>query len=139
MGRAWLYMCYGCGVALVMWAAVDWFRAASFQQLAIRGKGMVIGAHEQNLGGGRASYFIQVEFMTADGRRHKFSSTTGKPKPPRIGEELAVVYDPVMPERAEVDEPDDKSLLRILLAATGACLILIGVVSAKSKAGTPSH
>jgi len=140
--RAWLYVWYGCGIAgigLLTWASADWERAMAFQQMAMRGKGMVIGAREENLGEGRSSYFSRVEFMAANGRRYKFSSENGKPRPPRIGDEIAVLYDPGTPDRARIDEPDDAVLWRLLWAGMGLCLTVIGLspVWMRWRAGRP--
>ena len=129
--RSWLYVWYGCGVVgfgLLSWSAVDWQRAASFQQLAVRSRGMIIGADLEDLGRGRTRYFPKVEFMTPDARRHRFMSRTWRPWPPRVGEEVRVLYDPVMPDfRARLDEPDDRGLYRLLLAVMGLGLTLVGV------------
>jgi Protein of unknown function (DUF3592) len=136
----WARACCGfVGIAILTWAALDWRHAANFQQLALRVRGTVIGVREEDQGHGRMNYFSRVEFMTADGHRHKFSSESGKPKPPRIGDEVSVLYDPVMPDWARVDEPDGDALLRMLLAAGGLCLVLFGALSMRPQAATPSH
>jgi hypothetical protein len=130
IARAWLYVWYGCGVAgigLLAWTAVDWQRANNFSQVALEARGMTIGAKEHDLGRGRIRYFPEIEFMTSDSRQHRFVSQNWKPWPPRVGETVPVLYDPVMPDRARVNEPDDRGLLRMLLAVMGLCLSLIGL------------
>ena len=47
-------------------------------------------------------YFPSVRFQTADGRTIEFQNKTGTNAPPRVGDEVAVLYDPAWPEEAEV-------------------------------------
>jgi hypothetical protein len=130
IARAWLYVWYGCGlvgVGILVWSAVDWQRTASFNQVAVEAKGMIVGAKEQDLGRGRTRYFSQVEFMTSGSKRHRFLNPNWKAWPPHVGDVVPVLYDPVMPDRARVNEPDDRGLLRMLLAVMGLCLTLVGL------------
>ena len=130
LARAWLYVWYGCGVAglvLLAWTAIDWQRANSFLQIALEARGMIVGAQEANLGRGRIHYFPEIEFKAVDSRPHRFLSDNWTSWPPHVGDTVMVLYDPVTPGRARVDEPDDRVLLRVLLAAMGLCLTLIGL------------
>ncbi|HEY3739701.1 MAG TPA: DUF3592 domain-containing protein [Bryobacteraceae bacterium] len=128
--RAWLYFWYACGVAglaLLAWAAIDWQRANSFLKIALEGRGMIVGVQEENVGRGRIRYFPEIEFKAVDSRAHRFRSDNWTPWPPHVGDSVMVLYDPVTPARARVDEADDRVLLRMLIAGMGLCLTLIGL------------
>ena len=43
-----------------------------------------------------------VRFETQQGRTVEFESRTGSNTPPRVGEEVTVVYDPLRPEEARL-------------------------------------
>ncbi len=43
-----------------------------------------------------------VRFQTQDGRTVEFESATGSNMPPKVGEEVTVLYDPLRPEEAKL-------------------------------------
>ena len=47
-------------------------------------------------------FFPSVRFQTADGRTVEFQNKIGSNAPPRVGDEVTVVYDPARPEEAKV-------------------------------------
>lgn len=47
-------------------------------------------------------YFPSVRFQTADGRTIEFRNKIGTNAPPRVGDEVTVLYDPAWPEEAKV-------------------------------------
>jgi len=47
-------------------------------------------------------YFPSVRFQTQDGRTVEFQNKVGSNAPPRVGDEVTVIYDPARPEEAEV-------------------------------------
>ena len=46
--------------------------------------------------------FPSVRFQTADGRMVEFQNKVGSNAPPRVGDEVTVLYDPEYPEEARV-------------------------------------
>jgi hypothetical protein len=46
--------------------------------------------------------FPSVRFQTADGRTVEFQNKVGSNAPPRVGDEVTVLYDPERPEEARV-------------------------------------
>ena len=69
--------------------------------------------------------FPSVRFQTADGKTVEFQNEVGTNAPPRVGDEVTVIYDPERPEDAKVAlsdtfKPNPKVLLvvgAIFLAA----------------------
>ncbi|CAA9438541.1 MAG: hypothetical protein AVDCRST_MAG22-3874 [uncultured Rubrobacteraceae bacterium] len=47
-------------------------------------------------------FFPSVRFQTADGRTVEFQNKIGTNAPPRVGDEVTVIYDPARPEEAKV-------------------------------------
>ena len=47
-------------------------------------------------------FFPSVRFQTADGRIVEFQNKVGSNAPPRVGDEVTVLYDPEHPEEARV-------------------------------------
>ena len=47
-------------------------------------------------------FFPSVRFRTAEGRTIEFENGLGTNAPPRVGDEVTVVYDPERPEEARV-------------------------------------
>jgi hypothetical protein len=47
-------------------------------------------------------YFPAVRFQTQDGRTVEFQNKVGSNAPPRVGDQVTVLYDPARPEEAKV-------------------------------------
>ena len=47
-------------------------------------------------------FYPSVRFQTEDGKTVEFENRLGSNAPPRVGEEVTVVYDPARPEEAKV-------------------------------------
>lgn len=47
-------------------------------------------------------FYPSVRFQTADGRTVEFQNKLGTNVPPRVGDEITVIYDPALPEEAKV-------------------------------------
>lgn len=47
-------------------------------------------------------FYPSVRFRTADGRTVEFQNDLGTNAPPRVGDEVTVIYDPARPEEARV-------------------------------------
>ena len=47
-------------------------------------------------------FFPSVRFQTADGRSVEFENDLGSNAPPRVGDEVTVLYDPLRPEEAQI-------------------------------------
>lgn len=47
-------------------------------------------------------FYPSVRFQTADGRTVEFQNKIGTNAPPRVGDEVTVLYDPTRPEEAKV-------------------------------------
>ena len=47
-------------------------------------------------------FFPTVRFQTTDGRTVEFQNKLGTNAPPRVGDQVTVIYDPARPEEAKV-------------------------------------
>jgi len=47
-------------------------------------------------------FFPSVRFQTVDGRTVEFDNKVGSNAPPKMGDEVTVIYDPEQPEEAKV-------------------------------------
>ena len=47
-------------------------------------------------------FFPTVRFQTTDGRTVEFQNKIGTNAPPRVGDQVTVIYDPARPEEAKV-------------------------------------
>ena len=47
-------------------------------------------------------FFPTVRFQTTDGRTVQFQNKIGTNAPPRVGDQVTVIYDPARPEEAKV-------------------------------------
>ncbi len=47
-------------------------------------------------------FFPSVRFQTQDGRTVEFANKVGSNAPPKVGDQVTVVYDPARPEEAKV-------------------------------------
>ena len=47
-------------------------------------------------------FFPSVRFQTTDGRAVEFQNKVGSNAPPRVGDQVTVIYDPARPEEAKV-------------------------------------
>ena len=70
--------------------------------------------------------FPSVRFQTADGRTVEFHNKLGTNAPPRVGEEVTVLYDPERPEDAKVSLSDTFKPNPKVFLAVGA-IFLTGV------------
>ncbi len=62
--------------------------------------GTVVGHKTRSSGGNNRLLYPVVRFETQEGSTVEFESRTGGNTPPRVGEEVTVVYDPLRPEEA---------------------------------------
>lgn len=73
-------------------------------------------------------FYPSVRFQTADGRTVEFQSKLGSNAPPRVGDEVTVLYDPQRPEEARVAlgsmfRFDPKALAVVSAIFVGAMLL----------------
>lgn len=64
--------------------------------------GTVVGHMTRSSGGTNRLLFPVVRFETHEGETVEFEAGTGSNVPPRVGEEVTVVYDPLRPEKARI-------------------------------------
>ena len=85
----------------------------------------------------RVLFYPSVRFQTTDGRTVEFQNKLGTNAPPRVGDQLTVIYDPARPEGAKVAlgsmfRVNPKALLVVggifLAAMAFFFLFLIGVI-----------
>jgi hypothetical protein len=80
--------------------------------------------------------YPSVRFQTGDGRTVEFQNKLGTNVPPRVGDEVTVIYDPAWPEEAKVAlgsmfRFNPKALLvvgGIFLAAMAFFLLFVAVI-----------
>jgi hypothetical protein len=70
-------------------------------------------------------FFPSVRFQTADGRSVEFHNEVGSNAPPKVGDQVTVIYDPERPEEARVAlgsmwRVDPKALLVVGAIFVGA-------------------
>lgn len=83
----------------------------------------VVTAHTSRRSRGMDNYggmlfFPSVRFQTSDGRTVEFHNKIGSNAPPKVGDEVTVIYDPERPEEARVAlgymwRVDPKALLAV--------------------------
>ncbi len=81
-------------------------------------------------------FFPSVCFQTQDGRTVEFENKVGSNAPPRVGDQVTVIYDPAWPEEAKVAlgsmfRIDPKALLvvgGIFVAAVAFFLFFVAVI-----------
>jgi len=66
-------------------------------------------------------FFPSVRFQTADGRTVEFENDLGSNAPPRVGDEVTVLYDPARPEEAKV-------ALRSMWKVDPKALLVVGAI-----------
>jgi hypothetical protein len=66
-----------------------------------------------------------VRFQTADGRTAEFQNNIGTNAPPRVGDEVTVLYDPERPEDAKVALGDTFKINVKLLLVVGAMFLAV--------------
>ena len=71
--------------------------------------------------------FPSVRFQTADGRTVEFQNGIGTNAPPRVGDEVTVIYDPARPEDAKVALSDTFRINPKVFLAVGA--VFLGAVA----------
>ena len=69
-----------------------------------------------------------VKFDTQDGRTMEFESATGSNVPPRVGEEVTVLYDPLRPEEAKLTLGSTLRFHSQALMVAGVLAIFVVVV-----------
>ena len=66
-----------------------------------------------------------MRFQTADGRTAEFQNNIGTNAPPRVGDEVIVLYDPGRPEDAKVALGDTFKINVKLLLVVGAMFLAV--------------
>ena len=92
----------------------------------LRAVGVVIG-HSSRPSYDRSGVviFLSVRFQTADGRTVEFQNNIGTNSPPRVGDEVTVLYDPGRPEDAKVAPGDTFKINVKLLLVVGAMFLAV--------------
>jgi hypothetical protein len=100
-----------------------------FSPRTARATGVVVAITRQDAARSQRLYHPVVEFP-AGGRTVRFESRTGNRRADavRVGDKLAVVYDPGNPADARLDTPWQRWGMWLALAGLGGVLITIGVL-----------
>jgi len=142
----------GTGGVLLVLAAVLFARglrqrriAEGFRDRAMETEGEVVGLAAKDVGLGTSPdtrYFLRVRFTPADGSPVEAETLTDAPyPPPRVGDRVAVAYDPEHPRRVDLVATEDTAegagrtsfllawlTLGAALATPAAWLVLVLVV-----------
>ena len=93
--------------------------------------GIVID-HKSRSSGGFDSYsrllFPVVRFETQDGKTVEFESGLGTNIPPRVGEEVTVIYDPSRPQEAKVTVGSTLRFRPKMLVVVGVAALFVVLV-----------
>jgi hypothetical protein len=109
-------------LAVALWDAIS---TASFVQGAQRTTGVVVG---NTLSSDRMAYFAVVRFEL-NGPSVTFEDRVGHRSPRRVGESVAVLYDPATPARARIDTVTSLWELSIAIGGMGA---LVGAFAVRT-------
>jgi hypothetical protein len=122
-----LIILFGLGIAYFGWSARA--RTLDFIADSSRAAGSVVEMQTRQDSEGDTLFYPVVEFTTADGEIVRFRSSTGS-NPPRfeVGEEVEVLYDPLLPENARVSSFVDLWLFPTILLAFGGIFLLFGLI-----------
>lgn len=142
----------GTGAVLLVVAAVLFARglrqrrlAEGFRDRAVQTVAEVVGLEAKDVGLGSAPdtrYFLRVRFTPAQGDKVEAETLTDAPyPPPRVGERVAVAYDPENPRRVDLVATEGTAegagrtsfllawlILAVALATPLAWLVLVLVV-----------
>jgi hypothetical protein len=118
---------FGLGIAYLGWNVRA--RTLDFIADSSRAAGSVVEMQTRQDSDGDTLFYPVVEFTTAEGETIEFRSSTGS-NPPRfeVGEEVEVLYDPLLPENARVSSFVDLWLFPTILLAFGGVFLLFGVI-----------
>ena len=112
----WAFVAFALALlAVALWDAIS---TASFIGRAQRTTGIVVGG---SLSSDRGAHFSVVRFDVYD-RSITFKDRAGVRSPRRVGEPVAVLYDPAMPARARIDGVAFLWELPVALGGMGAFL-----------------
>lgn len=116
-------------VVLLVWGASlagrQWRRTRDWQAA----EGVVVDDGVHALTPGNPYHFPVVEFMAADGRRHRFESATGRyVHPVPVGTRVDVIYDPAQPANALIDRFADRWFAAAGIAGLGLMALVLGVM-----------
>ena len=92
-------------------------------------KGIVID-HKSRSSVGSGSYllFPVVRFETQDGKTVEFESGLGTNIPPRVGEEVTVIYDPLRPQEAKVTVGSTLRFRPKMLVVAGVAALFVVLI-----------
>ena len=105
-----------------------WWSDHKIASVGLHARGEVVGFDESYSSDNGTSYRPRVTFLDADGQRHSFTSKIGSNPPSHDnGEQVEVIYDPAMPERALIDSFSDRHLFPLVFGGIGMLCACIGV------------
>ena len=105
------------GIGGIVWGTY----ASSFSMLALRAEGNV-AANQLVIGSGdtASAYYPEVEFVTRDGRSHRFTGSSGADPPSfQVGERVTVAYKEGDRDNATIDSFSQLFLGPLLLCGLG--------------------
>ncbi len=118
------------GICALLGSGVWYTRTVSFVNDAIVATGTVIELkHSRPTGSGSNSgtYKPRVEFMTRDGRRIEFISSSGSDPPIfSVGEQVKILYLPFTPKQAKINTFFSLWGGVLFLGGIGISLVIIG-------------
>ncbi|HSD12543.1 MAG TPA: DUF3592 domain-containing protein, partial [Patescibacteria group bacterium] len=121
-----VFLVVGLGaLALAVWLGMD---TRSFIAGAARADGTVIDLVASSSSDSSTTYRPTVRFTAADGREITFTSSTGSSPPShREGDAVRVLYEPSLPQHAEIDSFFDLWLGPLIAGIFGVVFPLVGL------------
>ena len=122
------------GLAFVVMGIRSLRSARSFQAVALRAPGIVTDLRYRTTrttgteNGPSGSWFPVLRFATADGRHVDTEAMYGQsPRPARVGDTVAVLYDPEDPTRAALEGKLGGGFLGVMFVVMGSMFALLGL------------
>jgi hypothetical protein len=123
------YVFLGLGGLMLIVGLGMGVQTMNFRQSASRAQGMVIGNQISTDSDGDATYHPEVEFQTADGRKHRFVGGTGTSPPSfKAGERVNVIYKDREPDSAGIDTFFQQFFGTVLISGMGLIFGSIGAI-----------
>lgn len=122
------YLFSAVGLALLLGALVSYQHSSDFLDSALSTQGTVVGM-EKSRGADSTSYFPIIEYVTNEGQKLQFRSSTGSSRPAySIGETVEVLYSPQQTEDARLNSYFSLWGAALILAILGAVFLFVGVI-----------
>lgn len=116
------------GSGLLVWGAYLTVKMKLFLRKSAPTTGVIVKHIRTSDIDGKDAYFPVIEFKTASGKTEQFKSRTSYARSTqRVGEEIAVLYDPLNPRRAEINSFLTLWIFPVSMLGVGMIILAAGL------------